>query len=39
MLVHRLRFLSKLVPPDSGCDRVGVGASANGKHVGISLLL
>ena len=39
MSVHRLVFLSKFVPPDFGCDRVGVGFLAIGQHVGVALLL
>ena len=32
--VHCLVFLSKLVPPDFGCDGVGVGVLAIGQDVG-----
>ena len=39
VLVQRLVFLSKLVPPDFGYDRVGVGVLATGQHVGVALLL
>ena len=39
VLVHRFVFLSKLVPLEFGCDRVGVGVLAVGQHVGVALLL